>query len=283
MAEPRRLDDDDDLPALGFRDDAHDDYLRSQRPSTPKEEPKAPRKKSRDAQRVRGTIDDERDSEEYEYEDDDDEDDDNDRRQLFQLRRAERYPVDPKDWIAKVRMTQTEVSLRLAQYLIAEQLVSTKVTLTLAGYELTRREKPRFPIDRYLVEHLGFKAKRAIKEECRGTYIMKERAHALVINWDKLDGHLITRLTSGQRLVVFVSAGRVASSRSSAEHKQLRAVIGRALTWEHADAHDLLAVCVPRSLRYLRLASIFRETEGVTRARLGILTVDRQTGQVHGL
>src|SRR2546423_9461250 len=60
------------------------------------------------------------------------------------------YPADPAVWLASNHMTQTEVSLRLAHYLIAQKLVTTDITVALTGYELTRQERPRFPVVRYL-------------------------------------------------------------------------------------------------------------------------------------
>jgi hypothetical protein len=83
--------------------------------------------------------------------------------------------------------------------------------------------------------------------------------------------------------VVFVSAGKIVSTRNPSDHKQLRNVIGRAMTWPGADALDFLAVCVPRSVHYLELCKSFRDAEGVTRARIALLNVDRHTGQVYGL
>jgi hypothetical protein len=255
-------DDDDDLPVRGLRDDALDERLRDEGHLTPAER-QALDKLAR------------------EFWGDPDADDD--KREYYQLHRHENYPDNPADWVVKPRMSQTEVSLRLARYLISSKLVSDAVTLTLAGYELTRNHKSRFPIHRYLTEDLGFDASEPIENDCRGTYIMKGAEHPLCIAWDRLDGHLITRLRTGQRFVVFVSAGLIATSRSSAEHKQLRGAIGRAMTWDGADAHDLLAVCVPRSLQYRRLTSSFREAEGVKRGRLIILMVDRHADTVFGM
>ena len=51
-------------------------------------------------------------------------------RDPFALRRAEPdYPTDPAVWLASNRMTQTEVGLRLAHYLIAQKLVTTDIVV----------------------------------------------------------------------------------------------------------------------------------------------------------
>src|SRR5471030_2026991 len=62
---------------------------------------------------------------------------------FFRLRKPEkRFPRDPAKWIGDNHMTKTEVSLRLAHYLLTRKLVSQEVSVALTGYELTRREKP---------------------------------------------------------------------------------------------------------------------------------------------
>ena len=198
------------------------------------------------------------------------------------IRRPEKFSPDPAVWLAEHRMTQTEVGLRLSAHLLRTGIAANHVILHLAGYELTRRENPRFPARRYLIERLGFTTDIADALEWRGSYYMNGRPHALVLNWDKHAGHVATFLASGQRLVVFVTAGLLRESRSPAEHTKFWQVVGRAITSPLTDATDLVAVCVPRSERYRKLASQFRQAEGIIRSRLGVLTVDR-TGYVDGL
>src|ERR1043165_4801884 len=54
-----------------------------------------------------------------------------------ELRRPERYPVDPAAWLAQRCMTQTETALRLSRTLIASAVAQASVRVTLAGSELT--------------------------------------------------------------------------------------------------------------------------------------------------
>jgi hypothetical protein len=198
-------------------------------------------------------------------------------------RAAEKYySKDPSVWLAQNKMTQTEVGLRVAAWLLNSGTAAAHVVYTLAGYELTRRENPLFPARRYLTDRLGFTTAIRERDEWRGAYLLPGCPHHLVVDWDRHAGQVITRLASGQRLVVFVSAGLLTSSRSPAEHHKFWQVIGRACTWPHADASDLLAVAVPRSERYRKLASEYRRAEGLARARIAVLTVDRAS-QVDGL
>jgi hypothetical protein len=204
-------------------------------------------------------------------------------RDPFALRRTEPdYPTDPAVWLASNRMTQTEVSLRLAHYLIAQKLVTTDIIVALTGYELTRQERPRFPVVRFLCER-GYVPQQQ-RDDWRGTYLLKGASHCLRLSDERESGNdadVVATLSSGRRLVAHVSRGALDATRSPAEHKLLRGALGRAVTCESAEANDLLAAVVPRSKRYRELAERWRVAEGVTRARVLILTVDR-AGSVNG-
>jgi len=265
MPSQRHDPEDDNRPAYGLRDDANDDRLRSQPRLTP-EEQKALRDQARRI-RPRNEEDEGRDLD----------------REPFQLRAIEDYSDDPAVWFADDIMTQTEVALRLACHLITSGVACSKVVVTLAGAELTHRDKPRFPVDRALIEYFGFTRRRLRKDSWEGSYIMKGRPQSLVLlDRDRLEGHLTTRLASGQRLIAFASRGHVSSVRGSAEHKCVKSAIGRAATWD-CRAPDVLAICVPRSRLYSKAVRVFREREGVKRLRMHLLTVDRHGAGVDGL
>jgi hypothetical protein len=247
---PRIPDDaDDDRPAFGLRDDDYDDHLRKH-----------------------ALSDEERDDISAGYS-----------RARHQIRKIEKYSKDPADWLADTCMTQTEVALRLGRSLITSGAAQAKVVITLAGDELTNREMPRFPVDRFLTERLGFTRQGLRTRSWEGVYIMKDRSHSLVLlDRDRFEGHLTTRLSGRRRLVAFVTRGHTTTTRSAGEHKWLRGAIGRAATWD-ARARDVLAVCAPRSAQFSKIARTFREREGVKRLRLHVLIIDRQTGDVTGL
>jgi hypothetical protein len=201
-------------------------------------------------------------------------------RPRFALPRPEPdYPTDPAVWLAANKMTQTEVSLRLARYLLAQRLAATDIEVTLTGYELTRRERPRFPVVRFLTDR-GFRPLERT-DDWRGTYLLNGATPALRLHSEPDRGDLLTTLTTGRRLVAHVSRGSLAATRSPAEHKLLRNALGRALTFEHSAPADLPAAVVPRSKRYRELAARWRAAAGVSRAGILILTVDR-AGMVDG-
>jgi hypothetical protein len=189
------------------------------------------------------------------------------------------YHPDPSVWLGANRMTRTEVSLRLGCYLLAQRLVTSDVDVSLTGRELTRRERPRFPVVRYLAER-GF-LRRGPLDDWRGRFAVEGADHALHVHDRPGAGDVAATLASGRRFVGHATAGLLAASRSPAEHKQLRSALARALTFELAEPGDVAAAVVPRSRRFRELAVRWRSTIGVSRAGILILTVDR-TGVVHG-
>ena len=201
------------------------------------------------------------------------------------------YPTDHNVWIADNHVTGTELSLRLALYLLEKNLVISDVHVALTGYELSRNCSPRFPVASYLCER-GFAPVQQALRDWRTTYMRRhpptpyatkdDAGFAIELSNSAATPDLVARLTSGATLRAYVSRGLLVSTRSPAEHKLLRGAIGRAITCESAERGDILAAVVPRSKRFRELAVRWRQTECALRARLLILTVDR-AGNVDGL
>jgi len=196
-------------------------------------------------------------------------------------RKAENYSPDPADWLAPHHMSATETSLRLARWLLARQLVVSDIDVALTGHELTRRDTPRFPVQRFLAERFVTRLDQGEGEDWQGRYLLHGATHALRLHSDRDEGDVVATLANGHRLVAQVSRGVVGETRSSAEHKMLRGVIGRAVTFEHYEPGDWGAAVVPRSARFRQLASRWRRTPLMERSGLLILTVDR-AGTVDG-
>lgn len=187
----------------------------------------------------------------------------------------EDYSPDPADWLAPHHMSATETSLRLARWLLARQLVVSDIDVALTGHELTRRDIPCFPVQRFLAERSVIRLDRGAGEDWRGRYLLRGAPHALRLHSDRDEGDVVATLANGRRLVAQVSRGVVGETRSSAEHKMLRGVIGRAITFEHYEPSDWGAAVVPRNARFRQLAARWRRTQLMERSGLLILTVDR--------
>jgi hypothetical protein len=88
-------------------------------------------------------------------------------------------------------------------------------------------------------------------------------------------------LTNGQTLRVECKKGPLQASKSSVEYGLIREALGQILTVENVSSTDAFAIAVPHSRRFADLASRWRQAPLVQRARIQILTVDRE-GVVHG-
>ncbi|MDB4875331.1 MAG: hypothetical protein JWM41_1777 [Gemmatimonadetes bacterium] len=215
------------------------------------------------------------------------------------LRKPEpKYSPNPQAWLDSALMTRTEAALRLARHLLTAHLAASDVRVSLTGFELTHRERPKFPVQRFLAERaclpeapetpdapngsVADAANHCLPTDWRTRYIMKHVPHALVLDSQPGIGDVEAMLADGRRLVAHVSRGRLSATRSPGEHKLLRAALGRALTFERYAPLDVGAAVIPRSPRFRELAARWRHSPIVVRAGLLILTVDR-VGNVEGI
>jgi hypothetical protein len=208
-------------------------------------------------------------------------------------------PVDSEDprsprpapavWLAQDLVTRTEAALRLhvACHLLTSHLATADVRVRLTGHELLVRDRPRFPVVRFLRErgcergiHQG--APHQAAKEWRGHYIMKGVPHALVLHSELTEPDVVAPLPNGARLIAHVNRGRLTPTHSPGEHKLLRAALGHALTYPRYAPTDFGAAVVPRPPRFRMLANKWRDAPALVRAGPLILTVDR-AGNVDGL
>ena len=208
---------------------------------------------------------------------------------------------DPAAWLTANKMTQTEVSLRLARFLVVSKLAAGDVTVTLDRHELSKRGAPKFPVERFLLDR-NFVRPLRLGEEWTGDYLLAatrgdESAPRLILTTEREAADVVTTVRPSSayftaadplhpppasRLIVHCSPGVLVETRSPAEHKWLRGSIGRAVTYQKACANDILAVAASRSERFRDLATRWRGTDGTLRTGLLILLVDR-AGSVDGL
>ena len=88
-------------------------------------------------------------------------------------RKVEDYSPDPADWLAPHHMSATETSLRLARWLLARRLVVSDIDVALTGYELTRRDIPCFPVQRFLAKRSVTRLDAGAGDDWRGRYLLR--------------------------------------------------------------------------------------------------------------
>jgi hypothetical protein len=192
-----------------------------------------------------------------------------------------RFTFTSDAWLKAERMSCTETVLRVAQQLIAHDLVSGDISVALGGAEVTRADRASFPVEEFL-ESFGFKKGDPEAANWRGSYIEGKSQRSILLH-DRSDvPQLVAPLARGGRLLLEASAGPLNPTKSPVEHKLLFGLIGRALCYEDVDAGDVLAIAVPRSARFRQLIARFRKSPRLERTALVCYLVARG-GDIDGM
>ena len=177
------------------------------------------------------------------------------------------------------KMSEAEVSLRLAFYLLRQDLVSSDVSVAIDGAQIKTLNEYHFHISEFLQQNNCLR--REPGAGWSGTYSFGCSRH-LVIHSIPGKGDVVAQMKSGHKLRVESKKGPLQRSRSSAEYPLLREALGQLLTIDSVDEHDILAVAVPKSEKFESLAMRWREAPLIRKAGIRILTVARD-GSVNGL
>jgi hypothetical protein len=192
-----------------------------------------------------------------------------------------RFTFTSDAWLKAERMSCTETVLRVAQQLIAHDLVSGEISIALGGAEIARADRASFPVEEFL-ESFGFTKADAESANWRGSYIEGKSQRSISLH-DRSDvPQLVAPLARGGRLLLEASAGPLNPTKSPVEHKLLFGLIGRALCYEDVDAGDVLAIAVPRSARFRQLIARFRKSPRLEKTALVYYMVARG-GDIDGL
>src|SRR5438477_9749995 len=91
----------------------------------------------------------------------------------LRLRKREKtYSPDPAVWLGSHQVTKTEVTLRLASFLLTSKLAASDVVVALSANELNRRrDQPQFPVVRFLKRY--FAAPSSSEKDWQGIYRLK--------------------------------------------------------------------------------------------------------------
>jgi hypothetical protein len=176
-------------------------------------------------------------------------------------------------------MPEAEVSLRLALWLIDQDLAQGRVDVAVDGAQVRTGQTVHFDPARFLGS-AGWQCPRAAAG-WRGTYARDGVPTSLRIHATPGKGDLVARLNSGRTVRIECKKGPLSRSRSSQEYPLIREALGQLLTVKEVTDKDLLAVAVPHSEKFVELAARWREAPLIMRFGIRILTVDRH-GKVHG-
>ncbi len=182
------------------------------------------------------------------------------------------------DHLPPDRMTEAEVSLRLALQLLRSGLSAADVEVAIDGAQVQAAGRSIFQIQRFLADSRCYCA----ATSWQGTYAVEGAAHRLRIHAHPGRGDVVAPLATGRLLRAESKKGPLVRSRSSAEYPLMREAFGQLLTVEEVGPDDHLAIAVPHSEKFAALAGRWRMAPLIQPLGIRILLAHRHGG-VDGL
>jgi hypothetical protein len=176
------------------------------------------------------------------------------------------------------RMSEAEVSLRVAFYLLDRDLAASDVDVAIDGAQNRTGETIHFSIAEFIAQNACTPV--ALSPSWQGTYCRAGANVRVRIHSNPGRGDVVALLRSGHTLRVESKKGPLTRSQSSAEYPLLREAIGQLMTVEVAGENDILAVAVPKSAKFTELVARWRRAPLIRRLGIRLLTVDRENGVV---
>jgi len=177
------------------------------------------------------------------------------------------------------RMPEAEVSLRLAFHLLAIPGSQGSAEVAIDGAQIRVHGSEVFPIAAFLLD-MGWKQVEQLgKNPWQGWY--ERHGQRLWIHSRSGVGDVVAHV-GNKRVRAECKGGPLISIPGSREYPKLRGALGQVVTVEEVEANDVLAVAVPHTPRFQRLADKWRVAPLVVRSGIQIVLVGRD-GRVEGL
>lgn len=178
------------------------------------------------------------------------------------------------------KMSEAEVSLELALYLIKSNKVNSDVKVAIDGAQIKTGTSIHFAIDKFLLNNKCVLVKRG--NEWRGTYKVDNYDCHLVIHSNPGQGDVVAKLENGKILKVESKKGPLISKPGSPEYPLLREAIGQLMTIEDYNGDDILAVAVPYSKKFSELSGRWANAPLIKKLGIRFILVARD-GAIKGL
>ena len=176
------------------------------------------------------------------------------------------------------KMTEAEVSLRVAIYFILRNISNNLVSVSIDGAQIKTGDTVHFDIKRFLNE-IGAEKICGELEKWQGTYRLPETNSKIEIHSKPGVGDVATRMTDGSLFVVESKKGSLIKSKSGSEYALMREAIGQLMTNSILNANKKLAVAIPLNEKSLDLAERWSDYPQIKQIGIKFLLVDR-TGEL---
>jgi hypothetical protein len=176
-------------------------------------------------------------------------------------------------------MTEVEVSLGLASWLLAKGLVDGVVDIAIDGAQVRTGETLHIDLPGFLLNGGWIKEGTGAGWQCH--YRNSRVVGRICVHSRPGCGDVVARLRSGHILRAECKKGPIRKVKGSPEYRLLREALGQLLTVAEVGEHDILAVAVPWSAKSEELARRWRGAPLVRRLGVRILVID-SNGAVDG-
>lgn len=177
------------------------------------------------------------------------------------------------------KMSEAEVSLRLAIYLISSGKAVTGVSAAIDGAQVKIGETVHFPICQFM-DSQGWHCSDHT-DRWQGSYYHPDHHWPIHIHSRSGIGDVTTTLHSGHTFIAESKKGSLGRSKSSSEYPLLREAIGQLLTIESIPNEPYLAIAVPAGERFIELTKRWSTAPLVRKVGIHFLTVSPD-GDVQG-
>lgn len=179
------------------------------------------------------------------------------------------------------KMPEAEVSIRLAHFLLLNQMAVSPVRVAIDGAQVKTDERIHFQLESFMNSLGWVKSQSQESGSWRGRYTNQNVQGVIEIHSSSGQGDVSAQLNSGQTLIAESKKGSMMRSKSSEEYPLMREAIGQLMTIDSLPDNPLLSVAVPHGEKFIILAERWRKAPLIQQAGIKILTI-AQTGEVYG-
>jgi hypothetical protein len=167
-------------------------------------------------------------------------------------------------------MPEAEVSVRLAFWLIQNQMAAGDVDVAIDGAQVKVGDTVHFDLSGFL-QSADWRKRGTDNSKWQDIYQHADYSSKIRIHSSPGKGDVVVPLRTGHTLRVECKKGPTTRSKSSAEYPLIREALGQLLTVQEIGDNDILAVAVPFSPKFDELATRWREATLIRKFGIKIL------------
>lgn len=172
----------------------------------------------------------------------------------------------------KTKMSEAEVSLRIAIFLIQRELVNEEVLVSIDGAQIKTGNTVHFDIDGF-TSFIGME-KISDTEKWQTTYKYIDKY--IKIHSRPGEGDVVAILKNGKKILVESKKGDLIRKPGSKEYPLLREAIGQLMTLENITSNTEVYAAIPKSEKNVELVNRWKEAPLVKKSNIGFILVDRE-------